>query len=202
MKHCTIIILFFLVSTVFGQVKDRRAEVDIQGRVNEISVSPDEKIWLVTAIGKTYFTDDIDSNWHDGPPLFQSNDEDGFGGPNLERISFFNKDTAILTGYISLSKDSSRKNGYYLTKDGGKTWKLLDYGGDSWIYAIHSDKSGNAWMGGLQKELYYSNNYGQSWRTIKLNYKSSDRTYGINMSNSKSGIASSDHNEIITTEDN
>lgn len=202
MRHCTTILTLILATIAFGQTKDRRAELDIQGRVNEISVSPGEKIWLVTAIGKTYFTDNIDSNWHYGKPIFHSNDELGLGDPHLERISFFNKDTAILTGYISVSKEKYKKNGYYLTKDAGKTWKLLGYGGDSWIYTIYSDKNGNAWMGGLQKELYYSNDFGHSWTTIKLPYKSSDRTYGINMSNSKSGIASSDHNEIITTEDN
>jgi len=202
MRHYTTILTILLATTAFGQTKDRRAELDIEGRVNEISVSPNEKIWLVTAIGNTYFTNNIDSNWHYGQPLFEKTDDYSFNSPNLERISFFNNDTAILTGYISLNKKESRQNGYYLTKDAGKTWKLLDYGGDSWIYTIHTDKNGNAWMGGLQKELYYSNNFGQSWTTFKLPYKSSDRTYGINMSNSKSGIASSDHNEIITTEDN
>lgn len=202
MRHYTTILTILLATTAFGQTKDTRAELDIEGRVNEISVSPNEKIWLVTAIGNTYFTNNIDSNWHYGQPIFEKTDDYSFNGPNLERISFFNNDTAILTGYISLNKKESRKNGYYLTKDAGKTWKLLDYGGDSWVYTIHTDKNGNAWMGGLQKELYYSNNFGQSWTTFKLPYKSSDRTYGINMSNSKSGIASSDHNEIITTEDN
>lgn len=202
MRNYTTILILLFVTTVFGRTKDRRSELEIQGRVNEISVSPDEKIWLVTAIGKTYFTDNIDSNWHYGEPIFQANDELGLDYPHLERISFFNKDTAILTGYISVSMKKYRKNGYYLTKDAGKTWEVHDYGGDSWIYTIHSDKNGNAWMGGLNKELYYSSNFGQSWITIKLPYKSSDRTYGINMSNSKSGIASSDHNEIITTLDN
>jgi len=202
MRHITTILTLLFATTVFGQTQDRRAELDIHGRVNEISVSPDEKIWLVTAIGETYFTNSIDSNWHYGKPLFEKTDDYSFNSPNLERISFFNNDTAILTGYISSSKKEFNKNGYYLTNDAGKTWKLLDYGGNSWIYTIHTDKQGNAWMGGLSKELYYSNNFGKNWTTLKLPYKSSDRTYGIYMSDSKNGIASSDHNEIITTEDN
>lgn len=202
MRHCTTILTLLIATTVFGQTKDRRAELDIKGRVKEISVSPDGKIWFVTAIGNTYYTNNIDSTWHYGKPLFEETDEFSVSNPNIDRVSFFNKDTAIMTGYISVSKKIYKKNGYYLTKDAGKTWKLLDYGGDSWIYTIYTDKYGNAWMGGLLKELYYSNNFGESWTTLKLPYKSSDRTYGINMSNSKSGIASSDHNEIITTEDN
>jgi len=203
MKHSISILTLLFATTVFGQTKDRRAELDIQGRVNEISVSPDEKIWLVTAMGNTYYTDNIDSNWHYGKPLFEKSEDDySVNNPHLERISFFNKDTAIMTGYISISKKEYRKNGYYLTTDAGKNWKLLDYGGNSWIYTIYTDKEGNAWMGGVSKELYYSNDFGKSWTTIKLPYKSCDRTYGIFMSNSKTGVASSDDNEIITTNNN
>jgi len=85
----TFCLLTLLFATPFwGQTKDRRAELDIQGRVNEISVSPDEKIWLVTAIGNTYYTDNIDSNWHYGKPIFESTDEYGFGNPSFDRISF------------------------------------------------------------------------------------------------------------------
>ena len=107
-----------------------------------------------------------------------------------------------MTGYISVSKKEYKKNGYYLTKDAGKTWKLLDYGGDSWIYTIYTDNQGNAWMGGLSKEVYYSNDFGQSWKTLKIPYKKSDRIYGIYMTDSKNGIVSSDHNEILTTANN
>ncbi len=202
MRLTIYILTLLFTTTVFGQKKDRRAELDIKGRIKEISVSPDEKIWLVTAIGNTYYTENIDSNWHYGKPIFQSTDKFGFDNPHLERISFFNKDTAIMTGYISISKKEYKKNGYYLTKDAGKNWNLLDFGGNSWIYTIYTDKQGNAWMGGLSKEVYYSNDFGQSWKTLKLPYKNSDRTYGIYMTDSKNGIASSDHNEILTTTDN
>jgi len=41
-----------------------------------------------------------------------------------------------MTGYISVNKDEDKKNGYYLTKDAGMTWELLDFGGDSWIYNV------------------------------------------------------------------
>lgn len=99
--------------------------VSAEGRVNEISISPDEKIRLVPATGNSYLTENIDSNWHYGKPLFKTSDDYSFDNPNLERISFFNKDTAILTGYISVSKKEYKKNEYYLTKDAGKSWKLL-----------------------------------------------------------------------------
>lgn len=201
-QHIYILILLFATSA-FGQVKDRRAELEIEGGVNEISVSPDEKIWLVTAIGNIYYTDNIDSNWHYGKSLIKKKDDYYALNPHLERISFFNKDTAILTGCISSDSKNEYGNngGYYLTTDAGKNWKLLDHGGNSWIYTIYADREGNAWMGSFSKELYYSNDFGKSWTTKKLPYKSCDRTYSICMSNSINGVAGSD-NEIITTDDN
>lgn len=202
MKYFLFVTFFFLTSTGLAQIKDKRAVLDVYGRVNEISVSPDGKIWLVTAVGKTYYCDDIDSNWHYGKPIYFSKDMFYNFAPTLERISFFNKDTAIITGYISFDEDVLKKNGYYYTKDAGATWELRNYGGDSWIYSIYTDKSGNAWMGGLYEELYYSNDFGITWKTKKLPYKLSDRTYGIFMCDSQNGIASSDANEILITSNN
>ncbi len=202
MKHSIYILTLFLTTTVFGQTKDRRAELDIKGRVKEISVSPDEKIWLVTAIGNTYYTDNIDSNWHYGKPIFESTDEFGFDNPNLDRISFFNKDTAIMTGYISVSKKEYKKNGYYLTKNAGKTWELLDFGGDTWIYNVFVDKQGSAWMGGSSGEIFFSKDFGQHWEKLNSPYNSSSRMNSIFMLNSTTGISGALHNNIYTTSDN
>lgn len=202
MRHSIYILTLLLTTTVFGQTKDRRAELDIQGRVNEISVSPDEKIWLVTAIGNIYYTDNIDSNWHYGKPIFESKGEYSLGSPNLDRISFFNKDTAIMTGYISVSEKDSKKNGYYLTTDAGKTWKLLDFGGDSWIYNAFVDKQGNAWMGGSSGEIFFSKDFGQHWEKRNSPYNSSTRMHSIFMLNSTTGISGALHNGIYTTSDN
>jgi len=203
MRHYTTILTLFLATTVFGQTKDRRAELDIQGRVNEISVSPDEKIWLVTAIGNTYYTDNIDSNWHYGKPLFEKETDDySTNNPHLERISFFNKDTAILTGYISANKKEYKKNGYYLTKDAGKTWKLFDFGGDSWIYNTFVDKNGNVWMGGSSGDIYFSKDFGQHWEKLNSPYNSSSRMHSIFMTNSTNGISGALHNDIYITTDN
>jgi hypothetical protein len=204
MKQTIYILALLFTTTVFGQTKDRRAELGIQGRVQEISVSPDEKIWLVTAIGNIYYTDNIDSNWHYGNPVFEKDEDDyfTFNAPNLDRISFFNKDTAILTGYISGNKKEYRKSGYYLTKDAGKTWKLLDFCGDSWIYNTFIDKKGNAWMGGSSGEIFFSDNYGQHWKKLNSPYNSSSRMHSIFMIDETDGISGALHNDIYVTSNN
>ncbi|MFZ4477090.1 MAG: WD40/YVTN/BNR-like repeat-containing protein, partial [Saprospiraceae bacterium] len=187
MKNAIYLFALLFTTTVFGQTKDRRAAIYIEGRVDEISVSPDEKIWLVTALGNTYYTNRIDSNWHYGKPVFKSTEELDSDHPGLDRISFFNKDTAIMTGYISVEKKGHNNNGFYLTQDGGANWKLLDYGGNSCIYTAYTDKQGNAWLGGQSKEIYYSGDFGQHWKTLKLPFKRSDRIYGIYMTDSMHG---------------
>lgn len=204
MKHYISIIILIFSTSVFGQKKDIRAELDIKGRINEISVSPNEQVWLTTATGNMYYSNSINSNWYYGKPIFEADTGNvfNFDGPHLDRISFFNKDTALISGYINLSKESYDKGGYYLTKDGGITWQLKDFGGNTWIYAIDINNKGGAWMGGLSQKLHVSNDFGESWRVVSLPYKSSDRTYGIHMIDYKNGIVSSDDNEILLTNDN
>lgn len=203
MKQTICILALFFTTTAFGQTKDRRAVLDIQGRVKEISVSQDEKIWLVTAIGNTYYTNNIDSNWHYGNPIFEK-DENNFSylnSPNLDRISFFNKDTAIMTGYIS-GNEKSRKSGYYFTKDAGNTWQLLDFGSDSWIYDVFVDKKGNAWIGGSSGEIFFSDDYGLHWKKLNSPYNSSSRMHSIFMTDQTNGISGALHNDIYITSNN
>lgn len=59
-----------MLDGVFAQVphskeaRDYRAALDIRGRITEISVSPDEHIWLATATGNLYYANGIDADWH------------------------------------------------------------------------------------------------------------------------------------------
>lgn len=195
----------FLVftTTVLAQTKDTRAELDINGRVSEISVSPNEKIWLVTATGNTYYTQSIDSSWHEGKPLIGvAKDYDGLGNPSLGRISFFNKDTAIMTGSIEVDKNESKYNGFYRTRDGGKTWQLFNFGGDTWIYNVFVGKQGNAWMGGSSGKIYHSKDFGQHWEKLNSPYNSSTRMNSVFMCNATKGISGALDNAIYMTANN
>lgn len=123
MKHTFTLFLLFSLCLFYVQAqetstsdkRDYRASLKINGRITEISVAPDERIWLTTYLGEIYYANSIDSNWHYGQlnPPKEEDDYLGLSYPDLDRISFFNADTAIMTGFIN-SKEGS-KNGYYRT---------------------------------------------------------------------------------------
>lgn len=199
----TILLVLLILPVSFGQNKDIRALLNIEGRIKEISVSPDERLWLTTAMAGIYYADNINSLWHKGTPLYKEiNADNGLYSPTLERISFFNKDTAILTGYIGFNIKKSEKNGIFLTVNGGKSWEAINYGGDSWIYDACIDKKGNAWIGGSSGDIYYSSDFGKNWRTLASPFNSISRMHSICMSSRDEGIAGALRNNICTTTDN
>ena len=174
------------------EARDYRAVLDISGRIDEISVSPNGSLFLTNSFGEVYYTSNIDSIWHT-MKVTRGNDF-------LDRISFFNADTAILTGYIQ--SNNHEKSGYYITYDGGRTWKIGDLGQDGWFYAVSTDDDGHAWLGTAKKTLLYSEDFGGSFKKLEVPFKSSDRIYTLHMADNQHGMVGSDDNEILITENN
>ena len=190
-----------------SDTRDYRAALNIVGRITEISVAPNEQIWLTTYMGGIYYTNSIDSNWHYGRlgPSAEDGEEDylDLNKPNLNRISFFNADTAIMTGFMQFSDDwKSPYDGYYRTTDGGRTWELRSFGGDGWIYEACVNSRGDAWIGTDGKTIHYSDDFGEHFKALKIPFKKSDRIYGLYMADAFRGIVGSEANEILITEDN
>lgn len=190
-----------------SDTRDYRAALNIVGLITEISVAPDEQIWLTTYMGGIYYTNSIDSNWHYGrlDPSAEDGEEDylDLNKPNLNRISFFNADTAIMTGFMQFSDDwKSPYDGYYRTTDGGRTWELRSFGGDGWIYEACVNSRGDAWIGTDGKTIHYSDDFGEHFKALKIPFKKSDRIYALYMADAFRGIVGSDANEILITEDN
>ena len=187
--------------------RDYRAALNIVGRITEISVAPDEQIWLTTYMGGIYFTNSIDSNWHYGrlDPSAEDDKEDylSLKKPNLNRISFFNADTAIMTGFMHFFDDwKSPYDGYYRTTDGGRTWELRSFGGEGRIYEACVNSRGDAWIGTAGKKIHYSDDFGEHFKALKIPFKKSDRIYALYMADAFRGIVGSEANEILITEDN
>lgn len=206
-KRSLAFILFSLFSLcLFAQEKDRRAELGIGTR--EISISPDERIFIVTNRGKIYCAENIYSSFKTINHLFYSIDSiDDYNSeyPNLDRISFFNNDTAIITGSIQTSKKGySNQNGYYFTTNSAIDVKNLcfDKRGDEYIYDVFSMSNGNAWMGGSEGNVYYTSNFGKSWKKLNSPFVVPVSLQSIYMININEGIAGGSYNRIYSTKDN
>ena len=175
------------------------------GRINDLSVSPDGKLWLVTALSHTYYSDGPVNEWHYGPTLYKTRDSlSSFNGPHLDRISFFNRDTAIITGYIQsdTSEEYSSKNGYFRTTDAGKSWQLRTFGDDQWIYDVFTTPEGKAWMGGSDGKILYSADFGKTWAKLNSPYNSLSRMARIYMQDERRGVAGALGNKLYTTSNN
>ncbi len=187
--------------------RDRRAELDIDGRISEVSISPDGRIWLAGNQGYFYFTEDINSLWHADSSLKNNlADENGysFGQPGVDRIAFFDNDIAIATGYITSdpSVQYGPKDGYYLTTDGGKSWVPKKFGSPQWIYDTYILNGKYAWMGGSDGNILFSDDLGQSFKTLNTPYNGSSRMHSIHMISENVGISGALHNYIYQTENN
>jgi len=185
--------------------RDRRALLYIGGRVNEISVAPDGRIWLTTLLGNLYCTAHPDSNWHKWNIPEESKKEDDYLGlynSDLDRITFFNKDTAILSGYIYSDAGKTKKDGYFRTTDGGRHWELRNYGTDCWIYTAFALRDGQAWMGTEGKTIFYSNDYGLNFQKLTVSEMNSGRVYDLFMQDAQHGMLGSNGGEILLTDDN
>lgn len=198
----TFIMLTLLSGSLAGQGLDTRAELDVEGRVAGINVAPNGKLWLVSATGHSYYAERIDSNWHYGPTIFSGKNGKPWDDPTFDRVSFFNQDTAFISGYISVVHGDLVKNGIYVTSNGGRDWRVVDFGGNDWIYDAFVDRSGRAWMGGSSGDIYFSGNFGDAWTKLNSPFNSSTRMHKIFMANSNDGVAGALHNQIYITHDN
>ncbi|NQW30182.1 MAG: hypothetical protein HQ472_06695 [Ignavibacteria bacterium] len=198
--------------SVQAQTKDRRAVLDVQGKVAELTVSPDENIWLVTSYGNTYVTVDAKTeltDWHIDTPLKNLSESIDVKSADLSRITFFNENVAIMTGYIVYVKGESPIHGILRTEDGGHTWQFVEYDFNGTVYSAYAKSTGEAWLTtSAVNQLYYTKDYGNTWtakRTIlksSSDFEVSSRVFAICMRDSQHGIAGSEIGKAFVTDDN
>jgi photosystem II stability/assembly factor-like uncharacterized protein len=213
LSGCLFALLVGIPSTVVAEASDSqtaeescnpaglRGELDIRGRVNHISVAPSGTIWIVTQTGYSYYTDDVLADWRKGG-LDLTNEDDFLSSQNIDRVSFFDDEMAIASGYISGEKDSVQDT-IFRTEDGGRNWTPVRFPSDEWIYDVFVTKDGKAWMGGSSGSFLYSEDFGASWVLRSSPFKKKDlRTHTIFMKDSEFGILGSLHNTIKITPNN
>lgn len=205
MKKAILILLTFnTMLPVIAEEKDERALLEIFWRPTEISVSPSEEIWITTYEGDMYYTESIYSDWHYNEEIYEnSRGEYKRGRPNFRRVSFFNSDTAILTGNIESNiYNKFDRDGYYLTENGGVDWELMSFGVEHYGSTTEVDSNGNAWLFYKQK-IYYSNDFGKTWDIKNLTLQLTQSSLvNLFMVNELEGYLISDNYEVLYTYDN
>ena len=178
-----------------SQSRQHWGELAIVGRISEISVSPSHRVWLTTALSTSYFADSIFGSWKYGP--IQPADSSEFLLPHVDRISFFNRDTAIATGYIG----EDAKNAYYRTRDGGASWDTLSLPSDLWVYDAQVTADGNAWLVGSSGDLLQSQDFGATWGTPIQPLRHRARTTTVHFMTPRDGLVGGFDNELAGTRD-
>ena len=163
MKKILHILIFLFIPLIFLGQDDYRARLSISGGVSELGISPSEKIWVATKAGNTYYTNKIGDLWYFGPlgakdPL--SITSNGI----FERINFFSDDILMISGFMH--GEDSNQDFVLRSTDGGNTWDRVKFGKSSWIDAAYINENGKAWMSGSSQLIYYTENYGKTWKTF------------------------------------
>lgn len=156
----TILILCILFATIgiFAQ-SPYSSRLTFYGA--NISVSPSEQIWVTTKSGYLLHTTGIGNMWHFGSFGDKSNyPYDGKG--TFERLTAFNNDTLIISGYIH--GDNSETDFVWWTGNRGKSWQKIRFGASSWTDAFYHLPNGKAWMSGSSQYIYYTKDFGKTWK--------------------------------------
>lgn len=192
-------IFLFFPFVVFGQ-SEFSARLSISGAVSQLGISPNEEVWVATQAGNIYYTKQVGDLWHLGP--FGSIDPYNSSiGNTFERINFFSKDTAMISGFI---QDDGKENFVYWSGDHCKTWQKIIFGKSSWLDAAYINNNGKAWMSGSSQLIYYTADKGKTWKTFdKIEATGNLRFTTVFFSkNETTGLFGSTWNVIYKTDDN
>ncbi len=197
--------LLYLLIGVFLPLKisaqnDFWARLSISGSVNQLGISPTEKIWIATNAGNIYHTKEVDSLWHLG--AYGSFDPYSYNSGNtFERINFFSEDVLMISGFI---QENGKQDFVYRSENQGKSWEKVIFGKNSWIDAAYVNNNGKAWMSGSSLLIYYTEDMGKTWSTFdKVDPNEQVRFSSIHFSNDEqTGLFGSNDNALYKTTDN
>jgi hypothetical protein len=146
-------------------------ELELEGRMSQLTVSPAGRLWLTTYTGNTYHADSVGAFWRYGPIQGPPPDSMDVTGNQLDAATFFTADTAFIWGNIGADYEADR--GLVLrTTDGGATWDSVSIAGGGWIHDAVASAAGEAWMGGSSGRLLYTADFGASWTVRSRPFRS------------------------------
>ena len=168
--------------------RDLRPELQVEGRVTEISVSPAGDLWIGTALGYAYRSGDGGRTWGEVELPVRKRRPDTFLSDHIDRFSWFDARRGIVTGYIGENQDQ-----ILLTDDGGATWKPVDISADDegfWIYDAHLKSDGHAWLVGSSGVVLHSSDYGLTWTALSRPFDEDERTMSVWFASPDVGVVS------------
>lgn len=180
-RRCVLVALFFAASLSL-HARDLRPELVVEGRVQEISLSPAGHLWIGTAMGRAYRSDDGGRSWAEAAVPVRRVDYDAkvFIGDHVDRVTFFDERRAILSGYIGESHDR-----VLLTDDAGATWKAVPLPAQNdpmqglWVYDAQTTSDGHAWLVGSSGAVLRSDDFGRTWRELARPFDEDERTLSV-----------------------
>lgn len=176
-------LLFFLTLPLFAA--DLRPELEVTGRVEEISLAPDGGLWVATAMGNLYRSEDGGRTWAEANVPSRKITAEQFFGDDLDRVTFFDERRGMISGYIGEEQDR-----VLLTADGGETWTpaQLPVSG-FWAYDAQATADGHAWLVGSDGSVLRSDDYGRTWRALTLPFDEEERTSSVHFASPENGVA-------------
>ncbi|NDV58121.1 hypothetical protein [Bacteroides sp. 519] len=187
-----ILSLCILLSTIaiFGQ-PSYSSRITFYGA--NLSVSPSENIWVATQSGYLLHTESINKLWNFCSFGNKLNYPDE-GKGTFQRITSFNNDTLMI----------SEKDFVWWTGNKGDSWEKIQFGHSSWVDAFYYLPNGKAWMSGSSQFIYYTENFGKTWKQFdKIEKDGNLRFHTICFDeDEKTGLFGSTWNVIYKTMDN
>ena len=191
------------VVVVFGAIslhaRDLRPELVVQGRVNEISISPAGDLWFGSVLGRAYRSDDGGRTWAEASvPSRKEDPPTTWISDHLDRVTFFDARRAMVSGYIG-----EKQRNIFLTEDGGATWKAVTLPVNGfWVYDAQATADGHAWLVGSNGVVLRSDDFGRTWRALARPFKEdSERTHRVWFHTPLAGVVASLDGWIAVTRD-
>lgn len=199
MRIVLTLLLLSSVCSLDGQERDRRKSLEHKYRTSQLAVSPAETIWMVTDECESYFVKKADFVWRKGPRLCEERE---WYDIHLDKVSFFDADTAIITGSINVDSVNPSSNGLFRTTDAGANWSYIISDGNYNLNCAAIGPKGMAWSTSHSGAILHTTDYGRSWRRLKVMNDSAMQVGTIFMVDSARGASCSYGNRLYFTNDN
>lgn len=172
-------------SLVSASTADLRPELEVKGRVTEVTLSPAGHIWIGTAMARVYVSRDWNISWSE-VEVPSRRDPRSFRYDYVDRITFFDDRHAIMTGYLGQSQ-----NLIYRTEDGGASWSPVTIPASLWIYDAQVTSDGLGWLVGSSGDLLFTEDFGASWERRKAPFDSTLRSHSVHFVSRSLGVVGS-----------